>query len=133
MNNIGLWCYKDQNEYDIQIITITNPSKNKYTLSLPKVKYPRHLGFEINESNNIIGFTYDYTYTDESGNKSEYIPKYKIIAYDRLLNMLKESEYKSFKIYSNRKNKLNKNVNNHKIKIKVILKKIKNYLFIFLY
>ena len=44
-----------------------------------------------------MGFTYDYTYTDESVYKSGYIPKYKIIAYDRLLDMSKESEYKSFK------------------------------------
>ena len=97
MNDIGLGCYKDQNEYDVQIITITNPSVNKYTLSLPRVKCPGHLGFEIYESDYLMGFTYDYTYTDESVYKSGYIPKYKIIAYDRLLDMSKESEYKSFK------------------------------------
>ena len=96
MNDIGLGCYQDKEEYNIQIVQITNPSKNKYTLSLPKVKCPGHLGFEIYESDKLIGFTYEYTYTDETVYSSGYTPKYKIIAYDRLLDTSNESEYKSF-------------------------------------
>ena len=97
INDINLGCYKDKSEYDIQITTITNPSINEYILTLPKVKCPGHLGFEIYESEKLIDFTYDYTYTDKTEYQSGYIPKYKIIAYDRLLDTSNESEYKSFK------------------------------------
>ena len=96
INNIGLGCYQDKDEYDIQISQITSPSKNKYILSFPKVKCPGHLGFEIYENNNLIGFTYEYTYTDETVYENGYNPKYKIIAYDRLLDTSNESEIKSF-------------------------------------
>ena len=97
INDIGLGCYKDKSEYDIQITKIINTSPNEYTLTLPKVKCPGHLGFEIYESDKIIGFTYDYTFTDKTEYQDGYIPKYKIIAYDRLLDTSNESEYKSFK------------------------------------
>ena len=96
MNDVGLGCYKDKNEYDIQIIEITYPERDKHILTLPKVKCPGHLGFEIYGNNKIIGFTYDYTYTDEALYISSYTPKYKIVAYDRLLDTSKESETKSF-------------------------------------
>ena len=96
INDVGLGCYKDKNEYNIQITKITHPQTNKYTLTLPKVNCQGHLGFEIYESNTIIGFTYDYTYTDTTTYKSGYTPKYKIIAYDRLLDTSNESAYKSF-------------------------------------
>ena len=97
MNDIALGCYKDKDEYDIQITSITNPSTNQYTLSLPKIKCPGHLGFEIYEGDQVIGFTYDNTYTDKTIYQIGYTPKYKIVAYDRLLDTSKESNYKSFK------------------------------------
>ena len=97
INDIGLGCYKDKDEYDIQITKITNPSINEYTLTLPNVKCPGHLGFEIYEGDNVIGFTYEHSYTDKTVYKDGYIPKYKIIAYDRLLDISNESKYVSFK------------------------------------
>ena len=96
MNDIGLGCYQDKDEYDIQIAEITRPSRNIFILTLPRVKCPGHLGFEIYRENNLLGFTYEYSYTDKATVSSTYIPKYKIIAYDRLLDTSKESEYKSF-------------------------------------
>ena len=95
INDVGLGCYKDKNEYNIQITKITKPQTNQYTLTLPTVKCPGHLGFEIYESDIIIGFTYDNTYTDKTVYDSGYVPKYKIIAYDRLLDASNASEYKS--------------------------------------
>ena len=97
MNDIGLGCYSDKDEYDIQITKITNPAANEYKLTLPNVKCPGHLGFEIYESDNVIGFTYEFSYTDKTVYESGYIPKYKIIAYDRLLDTSNESKYVSFK------------------------------------
>ena len=94
-NDVGLGCYKDKNEYNIQITKITKPQANKYTLTLPTVKCPGHLGFEVYESNTLIAFTYGTTYTDTTVYKSGYVPKYKIIAYDRLLDSSNESAYKS--------------------------------------
>ena len=64
---------------------------------MPNVKCPGHLGFEIYEGDNVIGFTYEYSYTDKTVYKDGYIPKYKIIAYDRLLDVSNESKYVSFK------------------------------------
>ena len=96
MNDVGLGCYQDKDEYNIQIIQITYPERDKHILTLPKVKCPGHLGFEIYENNKIIGFTYDYTYTDEALYISSYNPKYKIVAYDRLLDTSKESETITF-------------------------------------
>ena len=95
INDVGLGCYKDKNEYNIQITKITKPQTNQYTLTLPTVKCPGHLGFEIYESDIIIGFTYDNTYTDKTVYDSGYVHKYKIIAYDRLLDASNASEYKS--------------------------------------
>ena len=98
MDDIGLGCYQDKDEYDIQIVSLTSPEANNYVLTLPKVKCPGHLGFEIYESGKLIGFTYDYTYTDLTvrSNKN-YIPSYSIIAYDRLLDASKESDVREFK------------------------------------
>ena len=98
MDDIGLGCYQDKDEYDIQIVSLTSPEANNFALTLPKVKCPGHLGFEIYESGKLIGFTYDYTYTDLTvrSNKN-YIPSYSIIAYDRLLDASKESDVREFK------------------------------------
>ena len=94
-NDVGLGCYKDKSEYNIQITKVTKPQANQYTLTLPSVKCPGHLGFEIYESNTLIAFTYSTTYTDKTVYNSGYVPKYKIIAYDRLLDASNASTYKS--------------------------------------
>ena len=94
-NDVGLGCYKDKSEYNIQITKVTKPQANQYTLTLPSVKCPGHLGFEIYESNTLIAFTYSTTYTDKTVYNSGYVPKYKIIAYDRLLDASNALAYKS--------------------------------------
>ena len=76
---------------------MTNPKTNQYIISLPSVKCPGFLGFEIYESNKLIGFTYERTYTDETVYESGYIPNYKIIGYDRKLETSNPSSYKSHK------------------------------------
>ena len=63
---------------------------------MPKGNCSSHLGFEINETNKLIAFTYGNTYTDGTIYSAGYTPKYKIVAYDRLLFSSKESGYKSF-------------------------------------
>ena len=63
---------------------------------MPKTNCLSHLGFEIYETNKLIGFTYEYTFTDVTTYSSGYTPKYKIVAYDKLLFISKESGYKSF-------------------------------------
>ena len=89
--NIGNGCYKDKSKYDVQITSIAKKGTNEYVLTLPKISCNAHLGFEIYEGNNLIGFTHGNTYTDQTTYKSGYTPKYKIIAYDRLLEYSKPS------------------------------------------
>jgi len=79
-----------------QIEKVVKQATNKYLITLPKTGCECHLGFEIYETNTLIAFTYEYTYTDETVYKTGYTPKYKIVAYDRLLRNSKESAYKSF-------------------------------------
>ena len=93
--NIGNGCYVDQAKYDVQITTITKKGTNEYLLTLPKISCAAHLGFEIYEGNDLIGFTHENTYSDKTTYKSGYTPKYKIIAYDRLLQYSKPSNFKS--------------------------------------
>ena len=93
--NIGNGCYADQAKYDVQITTITKKGTNEYLLTLPKISCAAHLGFEIYEGNDLIGFTHENTYSDKTIYKSGYTPKYKIIAYDRLLQYSKPSNFKS--------------------------------------
>ena len=91
----GLGCFEDKSEFNIQITKVTNPKTNQYVLTLPSVKCSGFLGFEVHESNNIIGFTLNNTFTDYTMYKSGYIPKYKVVAYDRLLETSNPSQYKS--------------------------------------
>ena len=91
---LGSGCYYDQTKYNIQIVSVIK-GVQRYTIYLPDVGCADHLGFEIYEKTKLIGFTYDYTYVDEKHYNTGYIPKYKIIAYDRLLYYSKQSEYKS--------------------------------------
>ena len=65
---------------------------NVYEITLPKTGCPSHLGFEIYESNELIDFTYEYTYYDRTIYREGYTPKYKIVAYDRQLFHSRESD-----------------------------------------
>lgn len=89
-------CYRDQNNYNIQIVDVIKESDG-YKINLPKAECSANLGFEIIESDNIIGFTYENYFKDTNYYKTGYNPKYKIIAYDQLLFPSKESNYKSAK------------------------------------
>ena len=88
-------CYQDQTKYNIQIEKITKQG-NQYVLNLPKTNCSGHLGFEIYENNKLIDFTYEYSYTDQNTYSVGYIPKYKIVAYDRGLYASKASNVKSY-------------------------------------
>ena len=91
----GIGCFEDKSEFDIQITKITNPKENQYVLTLPSIKCPGFLGFEVYENDKIIGFTFNNTFTDYTTYKSEYKPKYKVVGYDRLLETSNPSPYKS--------------------------------------
>ena len=83
----GTGCYDDKNEYNIKIVNITKDnSTQNYNISLPYIDCKGHLGFEIIENGIIIGFTNKLYYVDTLQYPNEYTPKYKIVAYDRLLN-----------------------------------------------
>ena len=94
MNDIKIGCYEDQEEYNIQIERIYGYN-GEYTIELPSVRCPGHLGFEIYENDTLIGFTYEREYTDVHNYENNYTPKYNIIAYDRFLMSSKPSDYKS--------------------------------------
>jgi len=86
-------CYKNNNNYNIKIVGITKII-NSYNITLPKINCNEHLGFEIIENNVVIGFTTNLYFIDKTKYPEGYNPRYKIAAYDRLLNY-KESNYKS--------------------------------------
>ena len=94
MDDIGTGCYEDKDEFDIQITRVSGYN-GEYILSLPNVRCPGHLGFEIYENNTLIGFTYDREFIDNKVYEDDYTPNYNIIAYDRLLITSNPSEYKS--------------------------------------
>ena len=96
MNDIALGCYEDQDEYDIQIKDIDKMGNIARIIYIKEVKCPGHLGFEIYESDKLLGFTYSDYYSDETVYEEDYIPKYKVIAYDRLLFASKPSPYMSY-------------------------------------
>jgi hypothetical protein len=86
LNNIT-GCYdKDKNIYELKEVNITrvNDYKN-YNISFPYVDCLGHLGFEIIENGTVIGFTDERYYIDKNEYPKNYIPKYRILAYDRLL------------------------------------------------
>ena len=96
INNRIFECYRDINNYDVQIVDVIKESDG-YKIVLPKMECPAHLGFEIIESNKVIGFTYDNYFKDTNNYKTGYNPQYTIVAYDQLLLPSKESNYKSAK------------------------------------
>ena len=84
--NNGTGCYKDKNEYDIKINNITLTSRGYRNISLPFIDCIGHLGFEILENGTVIGFTNKLYFKDKNKYPDDYTPRYKIIAYDRLLD-----------------------------------------------
>ena len=91
----GVGCFEDKSEFNIQITKITHPKENQYVLTLPSIKCAGFLGFEVYESNNLLGFTFNNTFTDYNTYINGYKPKYKVIGYDRLLETSNPSPYKS--------------------------------------
>ena len=90
--NNGEGCYKDDNDYEIKINSIEGSTSSGLTLTFEENNCPGHLGFEIIENDIVIGFTTKYTFIDKNTYEDNYNRKYKIIAYDRLLDT-KESDY----------------------------------------
>ena len=97
MNDIALGCYEDQDKYNIEIIEIQNIGRSARMLKLTDVRCPGHLGYEIYENDKLIDFSYLDYYIDENVYEEDYIPSYRIIAYDRLLYASKPSPYASKK------------------------------------
>ena len=91
----GSGCYKDDNNYEIKITDINKDESSGINLTFGEVNCPAHLGFEIIENDIVIGFTTKNSFVDQNKYDIDYKPKYKIIAYDRLLDT-KESDYINF-------------------------------------
>ena len=98
LTDIGTGCYKNNDNFNIEIIDIyrndTKPSYKYYNITLPKINCTGHLGFEIYDNDTIIGFSHKQYYLDFQKYSNDYIPNYKIVAYDRLLDYSKPSKYK---------------------------------------
>ena len=79
-----------------EILNISKSSDGRYSLILPEIARLEHLGFEILRSVNggeyeVVGFTYNRVFVDNKAPQDSTV-KYKIVAYDRLLNKSAESE-----------------------------------------
>ena len=95
--NNGKGCYKNSNDYEIKILNIIKDSDNGiYNITLPSINCVGHLGFEIIENDVVIGFSNKLFFVDKNVYPNNYNPKYKTVAYDRLLDY-KESNYKTYK------------------------------------
>ena len=95
MNDIALGCYENQDEYDIKIKDVNILGNWLRVINIENVKCPGHLGFEVYESDKLIGFTFSNYYSDRTTYEEDYVPKYKIVAYDRLLIDSKPSSFMS--------------------------------------
>ncbi len=67
---------------------------------LPEQTNAAHLGYEILEHNNVIGFTASQAFTDTTEYAKNYKPTYTVRAYDRLLNASAVSAEKSPAAYA---------------------------------
>ena len=95
ISNNGTGCYRNNDNYNIEIKNIfRNETSECYNISLPIINCKGHLGFEIYENDIIIGFSHKQYYLDYTKYSEGYIPVYKIMAYDRLLDHSKLSENK---------------------------------------
>ena len=84
MIEYGYGCYSDKDSFNIYQV---KKSINKiYIITFPIINCFGHYGFEVYERNKLIGFTMDEVFSDKNKYPDNYIPNYKIIAYDRLLN-----------------------------------------------
>ena len=90
--NNGTGCYKNNNDYEIKIIDTYKDETSGMYLTFSKINCKGHLGFEVIENDVVIGFTIKGYYVNKIEYPSDYKPRYKIIAYDRLLYS-KESDY----------------------------------------
>ena len=90
--NNGTGCYKNDNDYEIKIIDTYKDEVDRLYISFEPVNCPGHLGYEIIENDIVIGFTNKRHYVDKIEYPPDYKPRYKIIAYDRLL-YTRESDY----------------------------------------
>ena len=95
MNDPGKGCYENKDAYNLQIEDVSNFGSYARVIYLPSVRCPDHLGFEIYEGDKLIGFTSQNLFTDETRYEEDYVPRYKIIGYDRFLMSSKPSQYKS--------------------------------------
>lgn len=66
-------------------------TEDGYALLLPEQTSEAHLGYEILEGGEVIGFTGGCTFTDSRSLPEGYLPSYTVRAYDRLLNCTSES------------------------------------------
>ena len=85
MSNYGLSCHYSDNDNFNAYKVERYVKAGYYYLYLPIINCFGHLGYEIYENDNLIGFTYEHNYNDTKKYPNNYIPNYKIIAYDRLL------------------------------------------------
>ena len=85
--NNGTGCYKNNNDYEIKIKDINrNENLGITNLTFEEINCQGHLGFEVIENDVVIGFTSKNYFVDKNEYPSDYKFKYKIIAYDRLLD-----------------------------------------------
>ena len=89
-------CYSNNDIFNIESIS-QDIMSHYYNISFPIVNCIGHLGFEIYENDILIGFSHKSYYYDRTDYPENYIPQYKIIAYDRLLNHSRLPE-KSFSL-----------------------------------
>ena len=91
--NNGTGCYKNNNDYEIKIKDIyRNKALGITNLTFEEINCQGHLGFEVIEKDIIIGFTSKNYFVDKNEYPADFKLKYKIIAYDRLLDT-KESNF----------------------------------------
>ena len=90
--NNGTGCYNDINQYDIKITNITRKTPKVIEIHFSQIDCEGHLGFEVIENDIIIGFTQNNYFVYIINYPEGYNLRYKIRAYDRLLNF-KESKY----------------------------------------
>ena len=91
-------CYKN-NKNKINIIKVLKKNDG-FSLLLPPSACKGHLGYEIYENGKVINFTMDTFFTDIIIYNSNYVPKYKVRAYDKLLEYTDLSDSNSYEIDS---------------------------------
>ena len=84
--NNGKGCYKNSNNYVIKIEEFKKVDDEKLNIILPTINCEGHLGFEIVENDVVIGYTVENSFIDKKTYPKNYKRKYKIVAYDRLLD-----------------------------------------------